>query len=71
MVRTKNRLHNVLQVTFPELENLLSAPTGEQYWNLEMTFPCNEFVLSLSQNELWDFIRQSTSKLISTNVLII
>ena len=33
MVRTKNRLHKTLQVTFPELEQLLSAPTGEQYWN--------------------------------------
>ena len=34
IVRAKNRLHKVLQVTFPELENLLSTPTGEQYWNL-------------------------------------
>ena len=34
LVRAKNRLHKVLQVTFPELENLLSTPTGEQYWNL-------------------------------------
>ncbi|MGT2787950.1 IS110 family transposase, partial [Streptococcus loxodontisalivarius] len=32
IVRTKNRLHKVLQVTFPELENLL-ASQGEQYWN--------------------------------------
>ena len=31
-VRTKNRLHKVLQVTFPEIESILSAPTGEQYW---------------------------------------
>ena len=38
LVRTKNRLHKVLQVTFPELENLLSTPTGEQYWNLVMAF---------------------------------
>lgn len=28
-VRTKNRLHKVLQVTFPEMESILSAPTGE------------------------------------------
>ena len=56
LVRTKNRLHKVLQVTFPELENLLSTPTGEQYWNL---------VLNLSQNELCKIIRQSTSKRIS------
>lgn len=65
IVRAKNRLHRVLQVTFPELENLLSTPTGEQYWNLVMTFPCKEFVLNLSQNELCKIIRQSTSKRIS------
>ena len=38
LVQTKNCLHKVLQVTFPELENLLSTPTGEQYWNLVMAF---------------------------------
>ena len=27
IVRTKNRLHKVLQVTFPEMENILSTPT--------------------------------------------
>ena len=65
LVRTKNRLHKVLQVTFPELETLLSTPTGEQYWNLVMAFPCNEFVLSLSQSNLCEIVRQSTSKRIS------
>ena len=65
LVRTKNRLHKVLQVTFPELENLLSTPTGEQYWNLVMAFPCKEFVLSLSQSNLCKIIHQSTSKRIS------
>ena len=65
IVRAKNRLHKVLQVTFPELENLLSTPTGEQYWNLVMAFPCKEFVLSLSQSNLCEIIRQSTSKRIS------
>ena len=48
LVQTKNCLHKVLQVTFPELENLLSTPPGEQYWNLVMAFPCKEFILSLS-----------------------
>ena len=65
LVRAKNRLHKVLQVTFPELENLLSTPTGEQFWNLMMAFPCKEFVLSLSQSDLCEIIRQSTSKHIS------
>ena len=65
IVRAKNRLHKVLQVTFPELENLLSTPTREQYWNLVMAFPCKEFVLSLSQSNLCKIIHQSTSKRIS------
>lgn len=45
IVRAKNRLHKVLQVTFPELETILSVPTGEQYWNLVIAFPCKDFVL--------------------------
>ena len=65
MVRTKNRLHKTLQVTFPELEQLLSAPTGEQYWNLVSSFPSKDFVLELSPSELAEAIRQSTSKRIS------
>lgn len=65
IVRVKNRLHKVLQVTFPELENILSTPTGEQYWNLVMAFPYKEFVLCLTQSKLMDIIRQSTSKRIS------
>ena len=55
LVRAKNRLHKVLQIT----------PTGEQYWNLVMAFPCKEFVLRLSQSDLCEIIRQSTSKRIS------
>lgn len=54
-----------MQVTFPELENLLSKPTGEQYWNLVIAFPFKEFVLHLTQSELIAIIRQSTTKHIS------
>ena len=61
----KNRLHKVLQVTFPELQNILLAPTGEQYWNLIMTFPCNGFVLKSDDATLTAIIRQSTAKRIS------
>ena len=65
MVRAKNRLHKVLQVTFPELEKILTTPTGQQYWNLVIAFPCKDFVLDLSNDELSKSIRQSTSKRIS------
>ena len=67
IVCSKNRLHKVLQVTFPELENILSSPTGKQYWNLVMAFPCNSFVLELDDATLRAIIRQSTSKHISEN----
>ena len=65
IVRTKNRLHKVLQVAFPEIENLLSTPTGEQYWNLVSIFPTKHWVLELSEVELKEAIRNSTSKRIS------
>lgn len=64
-VRTKNRLHKVLQVTFPELESILSTPTGEQYWQLVRAFPCKAFVPKGSEMELTTIIRQSTAKRIS------
>ncbi|WP_438831929.1 IS110 family transposase [Streptococcus pluranimalium] len=65
IVRAKNRLHKVLQVTFPELENILSTPTGEQYWNLVADFPCKDIVLNRTNSELMYSICQSTSKRIS------
>lgn len=65
IVRAKNRLHKVLQVIFPELESILSTPTGEQYWNLVMAFPCKKMVLELNNDELSKVIRKSTSKRIS------
>ncbi|HEM4882992.1 TPA: IS110 family transposase, partial [Streptococcus suis] len=52
IVRTKNCLHKVLQVTFPELETILSTPTGKQYWNLVITFHCKDLVLELSKDKL-------------------
>lgn len=65
IVRTKNRLHKVLQITFPEIEKLLSTPTGEQYWNLVTAFPSKEYVLALDINKLENSVRYSTSKRIS------
>ncbi|HEM5485207.1 TPA: IS110 family transposase, partial [Streptococcus suis] len=65
IVRAKNRLHKALQIAFPELENILSTPSGEQYWNLVIAFPCKDFVLDLSKDKLSESIRQSTSKRIS------
>jgi hypothetical protein len=52
-------------VTFPEIESILSAPTGEQYWQLVRAFPSKAFVLEVSEMELTASIRQSTAKRIS------
>lgn len=65
IVRAKNRLHKVLQVTFPELEGILSSPKGDQYWELVTAFPSSYFVLDLTNEELEATIRRSTSKRIS------
>jgi transposase len=65
IVRSKNRLHKGLQATFPEIEKILSAPTGVQYWNLVLAFPSASFVLGTSRPELERIIRQSTAKRIS------
>ena len=65
IVRTKNRLHKALQVTFPELETLLSAPTGKQYWSLVTAFPSKDFILDWSKADLTKVIRQSTAKRMS------
>jgi len=67
IVRAKNRLHKNLQSTFPELEQLLSEPTGEQYWNLVSLFPMPGLVLQLSREALESKIKTSTSKRISVH----
>ncbi|MHC0419446.1 IS110 family RNA-guided transposase, partial [Lactococcus garvieae] len=65
IVKSKNRLHKVLQVTFPEIEMSLSSPTGEQYWSFVTFFPHPLFILESSREKLEEDIRQSTSKRIS------
>ena len=65
IVKSKNRLHRVLQVTFPGIEMALSSPTGEQYWNFVILFPHPLFILEKSRDKLEEDIRQSTSKRIS------
>lgn len=56
IVRTKNSLHKVLQIAFPEIKNLFSTPTGEQYWNLVTIFPTKHWRLKLSVVELKEAI---------------
>ena len=42
IVMIKNRLHQALQSTFPEIEDLLSSAKGENYWKIVKQYPhCN------------------------------
>lgn len=70
IVRSKNRLHKVLQTTFPEIEKLLAAPTGVQYWNLIVAFPIASLVLEVTRPELENLIRQSTNQRVSEKRII-
>ncbi|MGV3011847.1 hypothetical protein [Streptococcus thoraltensis] len=62
-------MHKILQVAFPEIENLLSAPTGEQYGNIVTLFPTKHEAMEVSEVELREAVRQSMSKRISENRL--
>lgn len=67
VVREKNRLHRSLQLTFPEIESLLSRPDGEQYWNIVQRYPHPDLLEELSPDELGKIIMATTPKNISLN----
>lgn len=50
VVWTKNRLHRVLQLTFPEFKSLFNSADDEFYWAVVQTFPHPDYVQSLSTN---------------------
>lgn len=52
LVREKNRLHRILQLTFPEIEGVMSEPTGVTYWNLVKEFPVPTFVKKFNIDQL-------------------
>ncbi|TDM68273.1 IS110 family transposase, partial [Lactobacillus crispatus] len=39
LVIAKNRLHQALQSTFPEIENLFSSAKGKNYWQIVVRYP--------------------------------
>lgn len=39
VARNKNRLHKLLQLTFPEIERVLSTTSGQLYWTLVNQYP--------------------------------
>lgn len=44
LVISKNRLHRVLQETFPDIEQLFATPKGENYWQCIIKFTHPELV---------------------------
>lgn len=56
-VSAKNRLHQALQSTFPEIEFLLHAASGNNYWHIVRHYPHCELV------------RESDSKQIAYNLM--
>lgn len=55
-VTEKDRLHRTLQLTFPELEEVMSAPTGILYWNLVTEFPIPSEVQKYNIDQLSSII---------------
>ncbi|MQS90359.1 IS110 family transposase [Companilactobacillus mishanensis] len=55
-VQEKNRLHRILQITFPELTTLMSAPTGIVYWNIVKKFPIPSKVRKYGIDQLTQII---------------
>lgn len=52
VVREKNRLHRSLQLTFPELETLLSKPDGHLYWNIVQSYPHPDLLSEIKPDDL-------------------
>ncbi|WP_236000619.1 IS110 family transposase [Lacticaseibacillus suilingensis] len=62
IVRAKNRLHRSLQMTFPEIEHVLSSTDGLLYWHLVQRFPHPDAVLACEMDELTRVVMESTPK---------
>ena len=57
IVSAKNRLHRILQLTFPELEKIVSVPKNTNYWQLVKLFPHCQDVRELSLNDIVNKIK--------------
>lgn len=62
IVRAKNRLHQKLQLAFPEIEKFMSKTDGALYWHIVQRFPHPSFVLATELSELTQLILESTPK---------
>lgn len=62
IVRAKNRLHQKLQLTFPEVEQFMSTTDGDLYWHVVQQFPHPTFVLAMELSDLAQLILKATPK---------
>lgn len=53
LIVTKNQLHRNLQSTFPQIETLMTNPTGKNYWTIVSLFPHAQCVLDTSKNRVF------------------
>ena len=58
LVIAKNRLHQALQSTFPEIENLFSTAKGLNYWKIISHYPHCELVRQTKKNDIIKWLIQ-------------
>ena len=68
VVRLKNRLHKILQLTFPEVEQLITA-SGEFYWQIVKHFPHPSFVPCENEDQIVTFLATISKKKVTSNSL--
>lgn len=57
LITNKNRLHKTVQLTFPEIEQIMSNPRGKNYWSIVLRFPHPDIVLETKEADIIDFLR--------------
>nr|WP_265489580.1 IS110 family transposase [Lactobacillus sp. PV034] len=56
LVTAKNRLHQALQSTFPEIENLFSTAKGNNYWQIVAHYPHCDLVRQENKNQIINWL---------------
>lgn len=52
LIVNKNQLHRNLQSTFPQIEHILSNPSGKIYWTIVSLFPHAQYVLDMNEDQV-------------------
>ena len=63
LVREKNRLHRVLQLTFPEVEQVCEKPEGKLYWHIVQNYPHPDLLNDLSAEEIATHLVEISNRL--------